>query len=83
MAQPAEVLDLFFAPDVLAVSTAAGNLTTQTVAAKSRPRVRLGMVDGNLPDRLLGAAGAPGRDSASPFGVGGNIPPRMVLGEED
>lgn len=63
-AQPAEVLNLFFAPDVLQVAAASKNSKTHVAVATSSPLLLSAPLDDNLPGQRRGADSVPGGDSA-------------------
>lgn len=82
-AQPAVVLDLYFAPDVLSVPATPGSLTTKSVAATSRHCLLAIPVDGSLPGWLMSADGAPGKSRVESSDVEEGSPLGSALGNGD
>lgn len=78
VARLARVVAVSFAPDVLQVSSPAGNLTTRVVTLTGCPRLLLALLNSDLLDRRLGTVDAPGGGSVEtlsvkedpPFGIG-------------
>lgn len=68
-AEPAQVVELHFAPDVFQIPAAPVDLIAWTVAETSRPRLFLILVDGGLAGRRVSAYGAPHKCSQELFAV--------------
>lgn len=83
VAQPAETLDLPFAPDVLQFPATPENYATPVVAATGRFRFLLVRLYNNLPGRRLSMDSAPGGDSTKQFSARRDPPTCSVLADGD